>query len=542
MNTVADAIAGVLLEAEIDVVFGLPGGEVVGVLDGLRRHGIRFVLVHNESAAVFMADGWSRVTGKPGVVLTTLGPGATNAIAGVAHAHLDRAPVLIITAQMPDHLHNSHTHQLVDLHALYGPISKGTFQIRAQGAAETVRDSLALTQSGRPGPVHLQIDKETADLEATAGSSLVPPEVVAAPVLHIADPAVVAREQLLDAKRPVILAGLGLEPERPYDVLRALAEAAKAPVISTPKGKGALPDDHPLSAGTLGLTRTDPVYEVLDEADCILAVGFDVVELVKPWDQTAPVIWLAPWRNEDPPIDAVVEVVGQMAPTLQQLADSAYEPDPAWGAARVKTFKGKMAQRTLPDPAPKRLLPQTVFEAVRAALPAESAAAVDVGSHKIFGSLTWPTLTPNGFFVSNGLSCMGFALPATIGAALAQPDQPVVCFTGDAGLSMVVGELGVLAGLDLPVIIVVLNDAAIDLIRSHQVRSGHPVFGTEFISPNFARIGAAYGIASVRVATADALNKAIRQAVESGRPALIEVMIDPISYPTTPPALQKLIS
>jgi thiamine pyrophosphate-dependent acetolactate synthase large subunit-like protein len=129
---------------------------------------------------------------------------------------------------------------------------------------------------------------------------------------------------------------------------------------------------------------------------------------------------------------------------------------------------------------------------------------------------------------------MGFALPATIGASLALPDQPVVCFTGDAGLSMVVGELGVLAGLDLPVIVVVLNDAAIDLIRSHQVRSGYPVFGTEFTPPNFAQIGAAYGIASYRVATEAELSETIRQAVASGRPALIEAMIDPISYPTTP--------
>ena len=534
MNTVADAIARTLLDAGIDVVFGLPGGEVVGVLDGLRRHGIRFVLVHNESAAVFMADGWSRVTGKPGVALTTLGPGATNAVAGAAHAYLDRAPILIITAQIPERLHSHHTHQLVDLHALYGPISKGTFNIQAGGAAETVRDSLRLAQQGRPGPVHLQIDKETADLDATAGPSPIPPEATPPPVRYIADRVVVARDRLLRAKRPVILAGLGLEPERPYEALRALAEAANAPVITTPKGKGALPDDHPLSAGTIGLTRADPVYEVLDEADCIVAVGLDVVELVKPWDQTAPLLWLAPWQNEDPAIAAEVELVGQMAPALQQLADSDFVPDPAWGAARVRAFKDKVAQGTLPAPAPNRLLPQTVFEAARAALPAEAAAAVDVGSHKIFGSLTWPTLRPNGFFVSNGLSCMGFALPATIGASLARPDQPVVCFTGDAGLSMVVGELGVLAGLDLPVIVVVLNDAAIDLIRSHQVRSGYPVFGTEFTPPNFAQIGAAYGIASYRVATEAELSETIRQAVASGRPALIEAMIDPISYPTTP--------
>lgn len=537
MQTIADILARTLAEAGIDTVFGLPGGEVVVVLEALRRHDIRFVLVHNESSALFMADATARLTGKPGVCLTTLGPGASNAVAGVAHAYLDRSPVLIITAQVPDRLHGRHTHQLVDLHALYAPITKGSFKLQPRGAAETVRAALDLAMHARPGPVHLQISNEDATQTSLDGS---PPEG-SLPILREPDTALgriehltAARQLLTRARRPVIVAGLGLEPERPYPALRALAEAANAPLITTPKSKGALPADHPLAADTIGLTRTDPIYEVLDEADCIVAVGFDVVELVKPWDQAAPLIWIAPWPNEDPTIPAEVSFVGPMELVLHQLADFPFNPVADWGENRLATYRRKLAQGVLPSPEPGRLLPQAVMRAVRDNIPRDTLVTVDVGSHKILGSLTWLAYAPNRFLVSNGLSCMGFALPATIAASLALLKQPVVCFTGDAGLAMVMGELGLLARLQTPVIVVVFNDAALDLIRSHQVRTGHPVYGTEFISPDFVRLARAYGLDAYRVTTEAACAEAVQAAVASGRPTLIEAMIDPVSYPTTP--------
>lgn len=538
---VADKLAQTLAEAGVEIVFGLPGGEVVAVLDALRRQNIRFVLTHNESTAVFMADATARLSGKPGVCLTTLGPGATNAVAGVSHAYLDRAPVLIITAQMPAHLHDHHTHQLIDIQALYQPITKGSYALTPHDPAGLVRAALGLCTNGRPGPVHLQIDKETA--EATSLDQPSPAlaqieQALVSPADSTAEQIATAQAQLSQAQRPVILAGLGLEPEAPYEMVRALAESLNAPVITTPKGKGALADDHPLAAGTLGLTRTDPVYEILDEADCIIALGFDVVELVKPWDQTQALIWLAPWANDAPRIESVVDFVGPMAPVMAQLADSATPPNPTWGAVRVQTFRDKQARQALPNPAPNRLRPQTVFQLIRGQVPRETPVAVDVGSHKILGSLSWPTLAPNSFFVSNGLSSMGFALPTTLAAALQNPHHPAICFTGDAGMAMVIGELAILAQHQLPVIIVVFNDAAIDLIRAHQVRSGYPIFGTEFIAPNFAEIAVAYGIIGHRVSTEADCLAAIDAAIASNRPALIEAMIDPVSYPTTPPALK----
>ncbi len=540
MATVAEILVDTLATAGVDTVFGLPGGEVVEILDALRRRNLRFVFAHNESSAVFMADAMARITGKPGVALTTLGPGATNAVAGVAHAYLDRSPVLVITAQKPDALLPEYTHQVLDLHALYTPITKGSFKLTAQNVQTVTQQALALAQAGRPGPVHLQISNEEATLAGgewraqNAPASSAPLTVGSDQAQTITEKVTLARELLTKARRPVIVAGLGLEPEQPYTALCELAEAANAPVIVLPKGKGAIADDHPLSAGVIGLTRTDPAYEILDEADCIIAVGFDVVELVKKWEQSAPLIWIAPWANEDPVLPAQVELVGPMAPVLQQLADSDFATSTAWGAPRVAAFHQKQAQRTLPEPAAGRLLPQQVLTTLRNQLPRDTLLAVDVGSHKIHSSLAWPTHTPNRFLVSNGLSCMGFALPSAIGASFALGGQPTVCLTGDAGMAMVMGELAVLAQWQLPVIVIVLNDSAIDLIRSHQVRAGKPVYGTEFPSPNFAQIAAAYGLAAARVTSEPEYAAALTTALASGRPMLIEVMLDPISYPTTP--------
>lgn len=534
METVADALATCLMEAGVEVVFGLPGGENVEVLDALRRRGIRFVLVHHESSAAFMAAASARLRGRPGVCLTTLGPGATNAVAGVAHAHLDRAPVLVITAQASASLRARHTHQVVDLHALFAPITKASLALEPQGAYETIRGALALTLSGRPGPVHLQVSNDDAGKAVVPVGDATIPRPSDAPVEAQVGSLERARGLLSRFTRPVILAGLGLEPEGPYRVLRQLAEAARAPVIVTPKAKGALPDDHPLAAGTIGLTHTDPVYEILGEADGVFAVGFDVVELVRPWEHPAPIIWLAPWANHDPTLPAAVELCAPMGDVLAGLTEGPFATASDWGEVRLEAHRRAQKAVRLPEPSPGRVTPQAVLHALRRSLPRQALVATDVGSHKIFFCLEWPAYVPNRFLVSNGLSSMGYGLPAAIAAGLVLGDEPVVCLIGDAGLAMSMGELGTLARLGAPVTVVVFSDGALDLIRSHQLRAGKPAFGTELVAPDFVGVARAFGIEARRVENEAACAEVVAQAVVSGRPALIEALIDPISYPTTP--------
>ena len=527
MPTLAELLANKIVNAGVDVVFGLPGGENVEILDAMRRRGVKFVLVRNESSAIFMADTHARLTRGIGVALTTLGPGATNAYAGMAHAYLDRSPVLLITAQTDPQVIGKHTHQVLDLQAVFRPVTKFTASLTPDAADITIEAALTLTKSGRPGPVHLSIPASQALRYVDHDSSKDKPSSTASNVEK--EKIELAKNILHASQRPVIVVGLGLESERPYSQLCALAESLQAPVIDTPKIKGALPSDHPLFVGTLGLTMTDPAYEILNASDCILAIGFDAVELVKPWNQTQPLIWISNWENQDPHIDAACELVGNIADILDGLLDSQHLPSELWGEEQVASWKAAHQPGPVASPAPNRIFPSDVLDSIRAHTPPETIVTTDVGSHKIYTCLHWKTLRPNTFFVSNGLSVMGFGLTSAIAAALLTR-EPTVCITGDAGLAMMMGELALLVELDLPVIVVVMNDSALDLIRFAQKRKNLQVFGTEFANPDYERIAAAFGIAFARLQNKSECDIAVQASVEACKPALLEVMLDPAGY------------
>jgi acetolactate synthase-1/2/3 large subunit len=341
------------------------------------------------------------------------------------------------------------------------------------------------------------------------------------------------RALITSKQKPIIVVGLGLEPNRPYADIQHLAEALGAPVIDTPKSKGALPAQHPLYAGTIGLTRTDPAYEILDESDCILAIGFDAVELVKPWNQSQSLIWIANWANQDPRIPCDIEYIGDITPLLQKLASTCEQSaSDNWGETRLTSFHERLNAVALPTPQDGRTLPQHVLQAIRNTTPEDIIITTDVGSHKIFTALNWKTQAPNSYFVSNGLSAMGFGLVSAVAAAHTT-GKPAICITGDAGLAMGIGELILLKDYALPVIIVVMNDTALDLIRSAQKRRNRPVFGTEFSNPDYSLLAKAYTLDYAQIRDSATSESAITSALASGRPTLIEAMIDPISYPTT---------
>ena len=528
MATVADHLAAALQAAGVERVYGLPGGENVEILEAIRRRGIDFVLVKNESSACFMAATEARLSGNIGVALTTLGPGAANAVAGLAHAHLDRAPVLMITATSDPDLVGRHTHQALDVAALFQPICKHSATLSASNAERTIRDALILALAGRPGPVHLGLHNRVARQEIEPAATLAATK--SAPQIELDLDAVVAL--LSDKRKPIIVIGLGLASGAPNHAVGELAERLNAPVIDTPKSKGALPAEHPLLAGTVGLTRTDPVYELLDEADCIVAIGFDVVELVKPWDYETPLVWIAAWENCDPPLPSCWDAVGPIRDVLDSLEDVNCPTAEGWGAERVKRCRAAQSRAGLPTPGAKRVLPQTFLDSLRALTPDDIIVTTDVGSHKIFAALSWPARAPNRYFVSNGLSAMGFGLGSAIAAALVT-GEPTVCITGDAGLAMVLGELGLLAERQLPVLVFIMNDAALDLIRSAQLRAGRAAYGTEFHNPDFELIARAYGIDYRRVESRAECDAAIKAGLSWRAPMLIDVMIDPIGYPTT---------
>lgn len=530
MKTVAKHFAEQLSSAGVKRVYGLPGGENIEILEAIRQQGIDFILVKNESSACFMAATEARLSGGIGVALTTLGPGAANSFAGLAHAYLDRAPILLITAVTDPELIGRHSHQALDIGAVFKPVCKFTQELKADNASHLIGSALRLARAERPGPVHLGLHNRIALQQA--GKMTMPETGVVERAIH-REQIIVSRGLLSKTRKPIVVVGLGLEPEAPYDELRKLAESLRAPVIDTPKSKGALSAEHPLFAGTIGLTQEDLVYELLDEADCIIAIGFDVVELVKPWDYEAPLIWIANWANEDPRIKCDVEIVAELSTAIADISGTSVDTADDWGESRVRRFReSQRLSGSSAAPSANRILPGTFLRSLRANTPDDIIVTTDVGSHKIFSALTWEARAPNRYLVSNGLSAMGFGLSSAIAASIVTAD-PTVCITGDAGLAMVMGELGLLVERRLPVLIVVMNDAALDLIRSAQRRRGKPVFGTEFLNPDYAFIARAYGLPYRRVESEQDCDEAIRAGLASGGPMLVDVMIDPIGYPTT---------
>ena len=531
MDTIATFLVRAMVKAGVTTVYGLPGGDNVYVLDEIRKQGIEFVLVRNESSAFYMADTGNRLTGNLGVVLTTLGPGAANAFAGLAHAYLDRSPILMISAQTDGQLIGSHTHQVLDLQACFQPVTKYSAQIEEDSAVATIEEALSILQSGRPGPVHLGMSNSVARRPSPKTSI---PEIKRTPASPHRDDIENINAILKGKEKPVILAGLGLEPEGPYSALRAFAEKIRAPVIDTPKIKGAISSDHPLFAGTIGLTHHDPVYSILNEADCIVAIGFDVVELVKPWDQTQPLVWIANWKNDDPRIPCEYEFVGNMSDLLSQLSKSGQSASlPTWGETRMKKFVDEMRLTRIDDLRrdSNRILPQDLLTAIRENTPDDIIMTTDVGSHKIFYALNWPAKQPNAYFVSNGLSVMGFGLASAIAAAQITR-RLTICITGDAGLAMVVGELSLVTEQKLPLIIVVMNDSSMDLIRKAQIRNDKQIFGTEFSNPDFKLIAEAYNLDYVQVKSQTECGQIIQKTVKEKKPVIIDAMIDPRGYPT----------
>ncbi len=496
MPTCAEVLARSLHDLGVRTVFGLPGGENVRILDALREQGVEFVLVRNESSAAYAASARWTLTGELQACLTTLGPGITHAAAGVGHLWLDRAGVVVISACTAEASGPMHTHQVLDQEHLMAPMVKAHIKVEPDNI-HAVRDVCSLATEGRPGPVYVQISNEVAGWPAAGGGT--DPEPRPAKPEPDMDGVEKALALMARARRPVVVAGLGARDASLRISVQAVAGSLQAPIVATPKAKGIVPDSHPLAAGVIGLTRTDPVYEILEQADLVIAVGFDVVELVLPWEFDGALVWVAEWPNVDPPLPADVELTGNVAGHLGALAQAA-ESATGWIDTDFHAFR---RDRTVPAPkaaAEGRVSPQAVMRSLRRYSDPDAIMTVDVGSHKIHFALDWPTHDVSGFLLSNGLSCMGFGLAGAIGAATLDPGRQVLCVIGDGGLSMCVGELGLLRELGVNVKVVVMQDEALDLIRVAQLRAGSPVQGTEYgVSVDHARLAAAFGITGRRV-------------------------------------------
>ena len=524
-QSVAGAIVEVLAEAGVARIFGVPGGgSSLDVIAAAGERGIDFVLTGGETAAAIMAAVTGELTGTPGVVLTATGPGALSAANGVAYAWLERAPLLLLS-DCPDHGQRAFaTHQTVDQQAFFAPITKESV-VLGDDAADEVARLLALARAHPAGPVH-------ADLSAAIAKSAAPPHrramPRAAPDASLPGSARLgaARALLAGARRPVLLVGLEAREERAGAALRQWASELGCPVLTTYKAKGVLPDGDPLAVGQV----TGAVAEAacIDQADLIVCYGLDPVELIpRPWSYRAPVLEIARAARDRRYVAPAAELAAPLAEAVERLRGANRESD--WTEDEIRDLRDGLRAR-LASPPSDGIAPQALVEAARKAAPARARATVDAGAHMVSAMAFWDADEAHGVLKSNGLSTMGYALPAAIAAALAEPDRPVIALTGDGGLDMCLAELATAARLGLDITVVVFNDAALSLIDLKQRGRGMARSGVDYPRQDLASVARALGWRAWAVEDKAALEPALEEAMAASGPALVDVAIDPGGY------------
>jgi len=518
MATHAEAIAETLAGCGVEFVFGLPGGEVLALIDACRRRGLRFLLTGHESSAASMAQVIGQIKGVPGVCVSTLGPGATNLVTGVANAFLDRAPLLVFTAQIPGAAFPIMSHQRVHLDRLFSPITKRSLTLGTADSRELTSSSIALALAPRPGPVHLALPSDVAVQEC----DLAPPIEAPAASRSAGEetlPSIAAR--INSSERPLVLIGLGAEPSAAATI-RALVDRLQAPFLVTPKVKGILPEDDPRFLGVAsGMAIDRDIVETIRAADLVVAVGFDPVECDKTWFADVEIVALdAVTMSEGSyrPLEAIGDMVALIAALTADV-----EPKP-W-PEELLSRRRKAIARTPASPR-RGLSPLRLIEELRAVFPRDGLVTCDVGSHKLLMGQFWRAYQPGTFFVSNGLSGMGFGVPAAVGAQLAYPDRPVLAVVGDGGMLMMLHDLVLIRELDLPIIIVVFLDSSLSLIRVSQQRRGFPNYGVDFPAPDFAAIAQAFGISARRAESLAAVRTEVERALVNRSSVVLEVPVD----------------
>ena len=534
MPTVADLIVDGLVRAEVPRLFGVPGGgSNLEVLEAARVRGLPFVLCHQEWAACIMAAVTGELTGRPGAVLSTLGPGVTASATGLAHARLDRSPLIYVSDRHPAGVLQFATHQYVDHGAHVGAVAKDSVSVGADSAAHWVAHSVRLALTEPRGPVHLDLPADVAGRSAVPAATSVTP----APLPPL-DGELVERAAAMirAARRPLVIAGLGC---RAADAkwLRAFAEALPTPVLTTYKAKGAIPDPHPLALGIFtGGALEEPLVR---RADLIIAFGLDTVELIpRPWAYTAPVLSLTRCPAAEPRLQApgggayfspALEVVGEPGSILEDLAGRLLGRARAdWDVAEVDRIR-RERHAALEVPVPG-LAPHRVVQMTRELTAGGSIATVDAGAHMFPATAYWHALEPGELLISNGLATMGFALPAAIAAQLVHPHRRVICFTGDGGLMMVAAELETVARLGLPIVIVVFNDEALSLIAIKQEQKGLEGVSMRYAGPDLRALARAFGLRAFTATDEATLHQALIGAQTAPGPALIDARIDASGY------------
>ncbi len=602
MRSVAELAAAYVHAAGVRQVFTYPGESIIEFMDALHARGVAVVSAAREGTAAFMAEGAAMAMGTPGVCLSTLGPGSTAMLNGVASATLDRVPMLAISGQVESDREQFFTHQVVDHARMFGAVTKAVLRLdpgaagglgvaaaalaaagglgRAvglgmagglgaaaglsaaggPGAAAGLGMAAALAAAGglgpdaglggagrpspvevvlrkalrtataeRPGAVHLTVTADTWSMPAGDVSPGSPPplsSIVSSVDVHgEGDPLAALRS----ARRPVLLAGIGALRCAAGPALVRLAELAGIPVVTSPMAKGTFPEYHGYFAGVLDMAGQRVVWQFLDDADLILTAGFDPVELISPWSVGTPVLHLDTTPNTDQIYASDHELVGNVAALLDWVA-AQWTGEPRWTEAEVATHRDRVRDAWLAGHVEGELNPSDVVTAAREAAPADAILVTDVGSHKIMAGQVWQATEPRSVLMTNGLSAMGFGVPAAIAAKLARSERPVIALVGDGGFAMTATEMRIAADLGVPITVVVFSDGSLNRIELRQQLLGMRPTGTRLGETDIPSLAASLGCDGVLAQTPAALEKALAGFDTRTRPLVIEARISTSEY------------
>ena len=535
----AKALIASLEKENVDIVFGLPGGANLPIYDELVDANFRHILVRHEQAAAHMADGYARIKRKSGVCFATSGPGATNLITGLATAHADSIPMIAITGQVPLAMIGKDAFQETDIIGISNPCTKYAFQPRkAVEIPEMIKKAFYIAESGRPGPVLVDIPK---DVQQEKAEVKFPDLIKVRGYKPAFDPDLSEIEKAIDlimkAEKPIIMAGGGVILSGAFNELQALAEILMCPVVTTFKGKGAFPENHPLAMGPIGMHGHAEANKIIIEADCIIAIGARFSDRsVGRFDEFGKGMSIIHFdvdpseigKNKSVDVAVIGDVKSSLRTVVKMLTTKGIrrDPDNSWLKRRKELIEYYTS--TIKDYS-REITAKKTLKKLRELLPAKSIVTTEVGQCQMWASLHFDVISPGTFFSSTGLGTMGFGFPASIGAKAAKPEVQVVDIAGDGSFNMTENSLAVSVLEKLPVIVFLLNNYMLGMVAQWQrTFSNRRYMGVEqHRCPDYVKLAESYGAQGIRVQSMNELDRAIKTAINSDVATVIDIPIDP---------------